>query len=239
MFETPSQLIETLKRNPDVLGILQYGSGMSPEAADTDICVVVRTRPPGLESIHFWLECGPVDMNLRTPEELRGEGNVAPLSGFEDVLRERKVLWEREPGLLKNVSVPTRGESAPIDAAAATQMRFGHAHYMQKIEHYRDRDPSLCRTLLSGAVHWLLRSYAQARGLEYRGEKAILKAMREEGENLVRDLELAAGECPLPQRIEALRRLTEKALEPIGGPWTGTSNPAVPIRPPRALDNKR
>ena len=77
----------------------------------------------------------------------------------------------------------------------------------------------LCKVLLCGAVHWLLHAYVSARGLPYRGEKATLKAMAADDPALSADMETAAGSGSLTERIEALRRATEKALEPVGGAW--------------------
>ena len=210
------ELIELLKRCPKVLGILEYGSGIHPGGADVDLCVVVAHRPAGLESIHFWLGGGKtVDMNPRTLQELR-EGGVAGLSGLDDVLREGNVLYERQPGLL--------AEREPRPETEGRQdhsfMRHGHAHVLHKLDHYKNRDPLLCKVLLCGATHWLLSAYTAARGLPYRGEKAALRAMCENDPALTADLEeLAAGEQPLTERIEMLRRLTDRIPAPIGGPW--------------------
>jgi len=219
---TPTELIERLKRNPDVLGALQYGSSIRPDGADTDICVVVAHRPEALESVHFWIGAGPVDMNLRTLDELR-DGGVAELPGLDDVLREGIVLYERQPGLLGNIvakSSLSPSQPSPPDPADMVGMRHGHAHVLHKLDYHKDRDPLLCNVLLAGATHWLLRAYAAARGLPYRGEKATLKAIRQNDPDLLAELEqLASVGAPLTERIEALRRLTGKVLEPVGGPW--------------------
>ena len=214
----PDQLVELLKENPNVLGILRYGSGIWPEAADTDLCVVVSERPEGLESVHFWLQCGPVDLNIRTLNELR-DGCVAALPGLDHVLREGEVLYERESGLLERQLTDTLSQPPPPDQAEVAQMRFGHAHYLQKIQHYKGRDALLCNVLLCGAIHWLLRAYMSVRRLQYRGEKAAIETMRQKDRDLVGELEAACGCGYLAERIEALHRLTRKILEPIGGPW--------------------
>lgn len=212
----PTELIEFLKRNPDVLGILQYGSGVWPDAADTDICVVVARRPEGLESVHFWIGCGPVDMNVRTLDELR-DRDMAELPGFDDVLRDGKVLYEKQPGLLADIvsEKPSQPEAPDL-----VGIRHGHAHVLHKLEHYKDTDALLCNVLLAGATHWLLGAYTVARGMPYRGEKATLKAIRQNDRELLPDLEkLASGSVSIAQRIGTLCRLTDKILEPVGGPW--------------------
>lgn len=223
-----AELIEHLKTNPEVLAILQYGSGLGPTAADTDICVVLRRRPEGLESIHFWLASGPVDLNLRTPAELRA-GGVASPPGFDEVLRGGEVLYQRQPGPL--AAAPAESASPPVPREAEQPkdvragpdhsfMRHGHAHVLHKLEHHRDRDPLLCGVLLCGATHWLLGAYAAARGLPYRGEKAALAAIRANDPELLADLEaLASAGRSIRERIQVLRRLTEQVLAPVGGPW--------------------
>jgi len=214
-----AELLERLKRSPEVLGILEYGSGAEPGGADVDLCVVVTRRPAGLESIHLWAGGRPVDLNVRTLQELR-EGGVAGLPGFDEVLREGKVLYERQPGLLAEREPRPAEQSEPKDRQDHSFMRHGHAHVLHKLDHYQSRDPLLCKVLLCGATHWLLSAYAAARGLPYRGEKAALRAMRESDPDLTADLEeLASGERPLAERIELLRRLTDQVLAPVGGPW--------------------
>jgi len=214
----PVELIDRLKGNPDVLAILRYGSGIGPDAADTDLCVVVAERPAGLESVHFWLEAGPVDMNIRTLEEICGQ-DVAPLPGLDDVLREGQVLFERRPGLLGALDHAGSDEPGPPSDEAVVQMRFGHAHYLAKLDHYRDRDPLLCDVLIGGAVYWLLHAYAAVRRLSYRGEKATLAAIGADDARMLEEIAAATGVGALAERIEALRRLTERVLQPVNGSW--------------------
>jgi hypothetical protein len=213
---TPTALIDRLKQNPQVLGILRYGAGIWPDGADTDLCVVVAQRPTGLESVHFWLTCGPVDLNVRTVKDLE-RCDVEP--GFDEVLLKGEVLYEREPGLLGALSDERPAESSPPDPGQVTRMRFGHAHYLQKLEHHGRRDPLLCSVLVCGAVHWLVRAYVSVRGLPYRGERAVLRMMADDDASLLADMELATGAGALTDRIEAVRRLTAKVLGPVGGSW--------------------
>lgn len=214
-----SELIEQLKKNASVLGILQYGSGIAPDGADTDICLVVSQRPMGLESIHFWIASGPVDMNIRTRDELR-DGGVADLVGFDDVLREGKVLYEREPGLLEDSLANASSSPSPPLRDNFAGMRHGHAHVLTKLDYYKDRDPLLCNILLAGATHWLLGAYTTSRGLPYRGEKAALKIIRNNDPSQLPEFEkLASPSVSIEERIETLRQLTDKILAPVGGPW--------------------
>lgn len=216
MLKTARELIEALKTRPQVLGILQYGSGMCPEAADTDLCVVVAERPRGLESIHFWLADGPVDLNVRTIAELQ-TARVAP--EFDEVLREGTVLFEREPGALVCLSSLRASQTRLPTPAQFAGMRHGHAHYLSKLDYYKHRDPLLCKVLLCGAAHWLLHAYVEVRGMPYRGETAALSAMAQKDSGLLADFELLSGGNALEDRIDALRRLTARVLEPVGGAW--------------------
>ena len=217
--ESPADLVARLKHNPDVLAILQYGSGVWRDGADTDLCVVVGHRPEGLESIHFWIGCGPVDLNVRTLGELR-EGGVAELPGLDIVLRDGEVLYEKQPGILSETVSQSPSSPSLAHTADHSMMRHGHAHVLAGLEYYRDRDALLCNVLLAGATHWLLGAYTAAHGLPYRGEKATLKAIREHDPDLLPELEkLASTADGLAERIETLHLLTDKILAPIGGPW--------------------
>ena len=144
------ELIERLKGNQNVLGILQYGSGVASGGADTDICVVLSERPEGLESIHFWIGTGPVDMNIRTLKELQ-EGGVAGLPGLDDVLREGQVLYEQEAGLLQGISGRRAARSSAPGPAALAGLRHGHAHVLHKLDYYdEDLFPESLETNFSG-----------------------------------------------------------------------------------------
>ena len=101
----PKELVELLARNPDVLGILQYGAGIGPEAADADLCVVVAQRPDGLESIHFWLGSRPVDLNVRTLDDLKHRDLWEQLA---QLTKKYNVVWhvvdkKSLPGEMKQV----------------------------------------------------------------------------------------------------------------------------------------
>jgi hypothetical protein len=213
MAKTPVELIEVLKSQRNVLGILEYGS-RPPGAADTDLCVVVSERPRGLESVHFWLKSGPVDLNVRTLRDLRGSGLERE---FDDALREGTILWERETGTLSGLCA--RAQACPLGTSKLARMRHGHAHYLTKLTYYRDRKPLLCHVLLCGAVHWLLRSYAAIHGLRYEGEKAVLRAIEENAPAIYAQLEALFRARSLSDKIEELERITAEVLEPIGGPW--------------------
>ena len=59
-----SDLIERLKANPEVLGIVRYGSRTiqdKSKGGDFDLFVIVQMRDPDLESIHFYW--GQMDSN--------------------------------------------------------------------------------------------------------------------------------------------------------------------------------
>jgi hypothetical protein len=212
----PPALIDRLRRNPAVLAIIQYGGGVCPKAADTDLCVVVTERPAGLESAHFWIGNGPVDLNVRTLDELKA-CNVDP--GFDEELRRGEVLYEREPGLLDGALRPLATDEAPLNPEGTTRTRFGYAHWLTKLVHYEDRDPLLCKVMLCGVVHGLLHAYCHARGRRYTGEKNALAAIEADDPALLADLETASGDADLYERIEAARRLAERFLDPIGGTW--------------------
>ncbi len=213
---TAAELIEALRANPTVLAILSYGSGVGPDAADTDLCVVVSERPLGLESVHFWLESGPVDLNVRTLAELKA-ASVEP--GFDEVLREGTVLYERDHGALRELPSIPQPEKDPASQAGMARVRHGFTHYMTKLDHHKNRDPLLCNVLLCGATHWLLHAYVSVRGRAYRGERAALQAVEQRDPDLLADLRVLSGSSVLEDRIEALRRLVERVLEPVGGPW--------------------
>ena len=95
MSKSLKELIAQLKSNAQVVGIVRYGR-RSPDdnsaGGDFDLFVFVEERPSDLESKHFFWGDIPVDLSLRTIENLRRN---EPLSYIDLVLKDAEILYDR------------------------------------------------------------------------------------------------------------------------------------------------
>lgn len=220
---SPEELIDCLRANPDVLGILRCGSASRPgeKAADLDLCLVVRQRPPGLEAAHFWVGDTPLDMNIRTLEELTS-GCVSGAPVLEDVLRCGEILFERSPGALTEIAKSEDSDHPKtplLDDRLKAEMRFCYAHLVRKLETHVDDEPLLCELLLGGAVHNILETYRIVHGLSNSGEKGTLKTLSQRDPHLLSHLKGSLGNASLGERIEAFRCFADGVVAPVGGLW--------------------
>lgn len=99
-FQNLSELIDRLKKSPKVIGIVRYGS-RTPEdmslGGDFDLSVFLEDNSLEIESLHFYIDYIPVDINLRTIEDL----NLSkPMSFIDFALIDGDLLYDKT-GILK------------------------------------------------------------------------------------------------------------------------------------------
>ncbi len=72
--ESISEIVDTPSNNPKVVGLIEYGSARhSAEEilGDYDLVVVVEERDPDVESLHFHVDGVPIDLNIRSLDDIR------------------------------------------------------------------------------------------------------------------------------------------------------------------------
>jgi hypothetical protein len=215
-------LIRRLACNPQVIGIARYG-GRSPRdtslGGDFDIFVVVRERPVDLESVHF--HCGgiPVDMNLRTMEDLRRD---EPLTEIDHTVATAEILYDPTgtiAAVREDIGARWKPEASRLTEHEVGMNRFCQQHALDKVRHRLDTEPLLSELLLATNVYWLLMTYFRVRSRPYPGEKEALRII---GDEEPAAHALMAAFYDATDRGEKLRiseELTELVLRPIGGPW--------------------
>ena len=74
--KTIKQMIKRLKDHPAVVGLIEYGGAQHRDKSipgDYDLFAVLATPAPEVESLHFHVGGIPVDLNLRTLDEIRAD----------------------------------------------------------------------------------------------------------------------------------------------------------------------
>lgn len=218
--DSVSELVDQLRDHPDVVGIIEYGGARAEEGVDEgdyDCCVIVDWEEVPVESIHFFVDGVPVDLNLRSLPQLRGEdvqrdfdasvlsGRVAyDPSGLVERLRTDLALDER-------ALPPT-----PHDVA---RQRHTHRHTFDKIRGRLEERPLLCKLRLNKSVVALVEQYFWFRERAWEGEKQALKYLEEHDPTVFQLLEAFYSTGDVAEQFECAERLAQRVLEPIGGFW--------------------
>lgn len=203
------------------MALVRYGNrpveDMSP-GGDFDLFVIVTERPKGLESVHFRVRGVPIDLNVRTFDDLASEKPLTPIdihmASGEVLLDKTHRLQELLPSLAQRKQ--TASESGPNDQAAA---RFFQTHPLDKVRGRIDAEPLLCNFLLATDVFWLVQSFFSVRGLAYPGEKHALEVIKKSAPSIYRLIEEFYETTELRTKLAIVENMTGRILEPIGGAW--------------------
>ena len=177
-----TSLIDKLKSNPSVLGIVRYGRreiGDETPGGDFDLFVILREYDGALESLHFRWGDLPVDVSLRSLDDLERDEIE---DTFDLVLSEGEVVYDTIGDLIERISRATsRWDRGALhlsdDQRQAT--RFGHRHVLDKLERRLDSDPTRSHFLLATNIYWLIKSYFRVRCLPDKGETRSLAYLSE------------------------------------------------------------
>ncbi|MFH1680567.1 MAG: hypothetical protein ABIH26_07975, partial [Candidatus Eisenbacteria bacterium] len=132
-------MIDALRRNPEVVGLMEYGSARHSDVeihGDYDLVVVIEEGDPEVESLHFFAGAVPVDLNVRSLDDIRGTRRAA---GFDSIMLDGRIIHDPSGRLAREIE-ELRKRDAEAGAGQwsidAPGMRHGHRHILDKI---RDR----------------------------------------------------------------------------------------------------
>jgi len=224
--EDLGDLVARLKRNPRVLGIVRYGRRRADETrpgGDFDLVVIVTERPREVESIHFDVGAIPVDLSVRTVDDLL---RATPLSAMvAPLLPAAELLFDRTGAVRPEIAaLPARwarelSPPARLTEAEVARRRFGHRHALDKARHRLAAEPLLCHVLLSTNIYWLLQTYLTVRGLPDAGEAAALTWLEGHDPEAYQAIARFFATQDLAEKLGVSEWLTERALAPVGGAW--------------------
>lgn len=215
-------LVARLAAHPAVVGVVRYGA--RPVEApgvggDLDLFILVDRRPAEIESLHFFVDGLPVDLNVRTWADLAGE---EPLTAIDHALVGGQILHDRDGDLAARLhSVAVRNEEPlppPSDHDIAS-LRFGQRHSLDKVRGRLATDPVLCRLLLESNVYWLVQHYFRVRRRHFPGEKAALRHLERHDTAIWQELGRFYDSTDLGERLAIAEELNRRILAPLGGPW--------------------
>jgi predicted nucleotidyltransferase len=221
-FQNLNELIDRLKESSAVIGIVRYGSRLPEDMSsggDFDLFVFLGTSSLDLESLHFYIDDIPVDINLRTLKDL---DLSKPISFIDFALMDGDILYD-ETGILEK-KISSLKQRWKIQGAKLTENeksweRFSQKHILDKVKGRINKEPLLCEFLLNTNIYWLIQNYFRVRRIPYPGEKDALKRINIKDNNIHNKLEDFYSTKDLKKKFEISEELTELVLAPIRGPW--------------------
>lgn len=221
---TIDQMQRILTSNPDVLGLIEYGSCHKREhytIGDYDVFIILKHRSEAIEGLHFYVEETPVDMNVRTLEQLQ---NMNPPEGFDRVLLNGRVIYDPTGKVSEAIAHMKKREKSKARSFSLSQneiamIRHGHTHVLDKVKGRFETMPLFCEFLLSTNIYWLIQNYFRVRNLPFEGEKRALIYLEEKEGVIYKGIRDFFCAVTLEEKVEISNRLTELILAPIQGPW--------------------
>ena len=221
--QTIDEMLLLLKSNPNVLGLMEYGSSYKREhhkVGDYDLLVFLRSKDNDVESLHFYVSDTPIDLNVRTLKEIR---ELEAAEEFETALLEGRIIYDptgevsREIEKLKVRHEKRKPERLSEHSIAFT--RHGHRHIFDKLKGRFGTDPLLSEFLLGTNIYWLVRTYFNVRNLPYKGEKYSLNYLQQKEPGIHHAIQEYYSAKSLQEKVEISKKITELVLEPVGGQW--------------------
>ena len=225
MTKASAALVARLKANPNVLGLIEYGSARYQQErilGDYDLIVVLRERPAGVESLHFRFDGLIVDLNITSPADIDA---MPRAEGFDRILLDGRIIHDPSGEVGRAVrSLRERHDRSPEPAlppGRAAAMRHGVTHTFDKLKRSAGASETIDRYLLHQCVYWLLPQYFEIRRLPYRGEHAAFEHLRAHEPELLGAFERFYAATELGEQTESARLIAEAVLAPVGGLWDG------------------
>ena len=221
--KTIKQMIKRLKDHPAVVGLIEYGGAQHRDKSipgDYDLFAVLATPAPEVESLHFHVGGIPVDLNLRTLDEIRA---IDRAKGFDLVLLDGRILHDPSGEVSREIRA-LRERQEKLDAPGLSpgnvgDLRHGPRHTFDKLRNGRHSSTTLGRYLLHQLIYWALPQYFDIRGLPYRGERHALDYLQQYEPALFEAFEGFYASVDFDDQVRLANIIEESVLAPIGGLW--------------------
>jgi len=204
------------------VGLIEYGSARHTDAeihGDYDLVVVVEERDPDVESLHFHVRGVPVDLNIRSLDDIR---DIWCAEGFDSILLDGRIIHDPSGCLAMEIE-ELRQRDAEVPRGRNDRntpgIRHGHRHILDKVRHRSESMPTLSSYLLHQGVYWLVRQYFEIRDMEFKGDKRALEFLREHEPAIFKSLERFYRITDIGEQTELFRSMAETVLAPVGGLW--------------------
>ena len=216
-------MIALLVAHPEVLGLMEYGGARHDDESihgDYDLFVFLKHKDPQVESLHFYVDGVPVDLNLRSLDEIR---DLALATGFELTLLDGRVIHDPTGRVAQEIrALRSRQEQAPHQTTSEERIAFirhGTKHIFDKVRMRLDSMPIFSAYMLQQSVNWLVREYFVVRDMQFKGEKNALDYLRQHESQIYDLIEQFYATTNLSKQMDLAKRISIVALAPVIGGW--------------------
>ena len=219
---TIDEMINMLRNNPEVVGLIEYGSAEWNDDeinGDYDLIVVLRQRDPEVESLHFYIGEVPVDLNVRSIEDIQ---DIRCATGFNSIWLDGRIIHDPSGAInheikdLRQRHAKASRKNHNLDIAG---MRYGAKHILDKIRDHQETGTTLSSYLLHQGMYWIVPQYFQIRGLEFKGEKKALEYILKHEPKMFQNIAEFYKTIERTRQIDLFQSVAETVLEPLGGLW--------------------
>jgi len=224
--ETIQEMVICLTENPDVLGIVEFGTEHSADnfaEGDYDLFVFLSQPYHKVRSLHFSVGNIPVDLNLRTLDDIH---NLNPVGNFDSVLLEGRVVYDPTGQVSQEIQIlrqKWREFYTGLSEYETARFRHRHKHFFETLRGRLESAPILCKFALTANLFWLIRDYFRIRDMEFvgtgPGETRTIQYIQEHDPELFNSLQKFYATTDLEEQIRISMHITDLVLEPIGGMW--------------------
>ncbi len=145
-------MIALLVAHPEVLGLMEYGSARHDDESihgDYDLFIVLKHKDSQVESLHFYVDGVPVDLNLRSLDEI---SSSALATGLDQTLLEARIIYDPSGRVVKEIrALKRRQEQAPSQTTSHERIayiRHGTKHIFDKVRMRLDSMPIVSAYML-------------------------------------------------------------------------------------------
>ena len=221
--QTIKEMLLALESNKEVLGLIEYGSPRRHDdllTGDYDLFVILKTKDSDIESLHFYINKIPVDLNIRTFEEIE---KLKFAKGFETALLSGRVIYDPTGEVKQELQklIQRHKKHRPKDTTehAIAFTRHGHKHIFDKIKGRTEKMPLLCKLLLNTNIYWLVETYFDVRNLQFRGEKHAIAYLEKHETKIYKKIVNFYAAEDIQRQVKISKDLTKHVLKPVDGAW--------------------
>lgn len=221
--QTIEEMLLMLKSNKNVLGLLEYGSLHDQDdfmTGDYDLYIILETKESDIESLHFYINNIPIDLNIKTLGEIE---KLKFVKGFETALLDARIIHDPTGKIKKAIERliqrHKKHKSVGTTKSAIAFARHGHKHIFDKIKGRLEKMPLLCKLLLNANIYWLIETYFNVRNLQFKGEKNAIDFLEKNEPKIFRLINDFYSAKAILEQVEISKKLTELILDPVGGAW--------------------
>lgn len=221
-FTNIESFIEHLKRNENIIGIVEYGGRTYTDISvggDYDLTIIFdKPISANFTGVHFHINNIPIDCMILSKGDFMLDN---PSNEFLLVHLNCNILYDKDniTSELLNRIQTTWVKKNELPDSEISMYRFTFKHILDKLK-YRLHDNELySKYFIYSSIDWFLSCYANIKGWEIVKPKLYLELIKNEEPILFNIISKLYSEISLDEQFQLLTSCAEYILESIGGLW--------------------